>query len=78
MSNRMYVAVELNDDGSVNAIGKIANTKEKAWDVVQNTFSPSDSEIWELVPRFHIKAPVSVRFVELAPAQTDDEFNYVG
>lgn len=78
MSNRMYVAVELNEDGSFNNMGKIAQTKEKAWDHVQHTFSPNDTQIWELIPRFNVKAPAAVEFVKLDPARTDDEQDYVG
>ena len=52
-----YIAVELDDDGSINDEGCLRDTPEKAWECVKNTFFDLDTVICEVRPMFKVVVP---------------------
>ena len=53
----MYIAIELDDDGSINDEGFLRDTPKKAWDCVEDTFSAPDTIICEVRPVFKVVVP---------------------
>lgn len=51
----MYIAIEYNDDGSINDEGSIQDTPEKAWEIVSDIFYAPDTKIYKLSPYATVK-----------------------
>lgn len=52
-----YIAVELNDDGSINDEGCVQDTPEEAWERVKDSFHACDVVICEVRPMFKVEIP---------------------
>ena len=54
--NTYYVAIELDDDGNLNDAGRLAMTKEAAWEMVKDVFYAPKTVIAKVTPKFLIQA----------------------
>lgn len=54
--NTYYIAIELDDDGNINDAGRLAMTKEAAWEMVKNIFYAPNTVIAKVTPEFLVKA----------------------
>ena len=54
--NTYYIAIELDSDGNINDEGRVAMTKEAAWEMVKDVFYAPRTVIAKVIPEFEVKA----------------------
>ena len=76
MQNKMYIAVELNDDGSLNDLGLPAPTMKKALECVASTFSLKDTVIYEMTLHAEIRAKLFFQLMQDKEEQDEESEFY--
>ena len=59
--DKLYLAIELDDDGNVNDSGRPALTPQAAWSMVENVFNPDSTVIAVVIPTFSVKLPKRIK-----------------